>query len=249
MDLLILTGKWYRHLNDALQRHSSRSRRNRRNYCDWLKFRHFGLAQSVLFIFFVMRPNLCLLLLQLNPHLNGKLCRYALTYLQDEHQAEDVVQETFIKIWEQKKDLIDSPNIKFYLITAVRNNCISFLRKQKTQQVIYTEDTPEPDPEPYFTAKHHEQEAALKQQKIADALNQLPPKCREVFLMIKMHGMSYKQAAEALDISVKTIENQMGKAIKVLREYALLPSSMVYLILFIKKLFAVVGVDAFTDVL
>jgi len=179
----------------------------------------------------------------------NNLCRYALTYLQDEHQAEDVVQDTFIKIWEQKKDLIGSPNIKFYLVTAVRNNCISFLRKLKTQQVHYTENTPEPDPEPYFNARHHEQEASEQQQKIADALNQLPPKCREVFLLIKLHGMSYKQAAESLDISVKTVENQMGKAIKVLREFAMLPSAALYLIVFLKKLGQLMGVNNITDVL
>jgi len=160
-----------------------------------------------------------------------------------------VVQDTFIKIWEQKKDLIESPNIKFYLVTAVRNNCISFIRKQKTQQVKYTDETPEPEPEPHFTASQHEQQAKEQQQKIADALNQLPPKCREVFLLIKLHGMSYKQAAEALDISVKTIENQMGKAIKVLREFALMPSFMLYALLLVKKVLEIIGVHSINDVL
>lgn len=149
----------------------------------------------------------------------SNLCRYALTYLQDSHQAEDVVQETFIKIWERKQDMIGSPDMKFYLVTAVRNNCISALRKLKTRNVVYTETTPEPEPEVHFTAMQHQETATEQSRQIAAALDLLPPKCREVFLLVKMQGMSYKQAAETLDIAVKTIENQMGKAMKLLREH------------------------------
>lgn len=148
----------------------------------------------------------------------SKLCRYALTYLQDSHQAEEVVQETFIKIWERKQDMIASPDMRFYLITAVRNNCISYLRKLKTQHISFPESAPEPEPEIHFTALQQKEAQNEQSRRIAEALDRLPPKCREVFLMVKMQGMSYKQTAEALDISVKTVENQMGKAIKVLRE-------------------------------
>jgi RNA polymerase sigma-70 factor (ECF subfamily) len=148
----------------------------------------------------------------------SKLCRYALTYLQDSHQAEDVVQETFIKIWERKQEMIASPDMKFYLITAVRNNCISFLRKLRTQNISFPETAPEPEPEIHFTELQQKEVENEQSKRIAEALDRLPPKCKEVFLMVKMQGMSYKQAAEALDISVKTVENQMGKAIKVLRE-------------------------------
>lgn len=149
----------------------------------------------------------------------SKLCRYALTFLQDSHQAEDVVQETFIKIWERKRDMIASPEIRFYLVTAVRNNCISALRKLRSQNIQFTENTPEPEPEPHITALQLHEAASEQSRIIAAALDRLPPKCREVFLLVKMQGLSYKQAAETLGLSVKTIENQMGKAIKVLREH------------------------------
>jgi RNA polymerase sigma-70 factor (family 1) len=148
----------------------------------------------------------------------SNLCRYALTFLNDAHHAEDVVQETFIKIWEKKQDLILMPEIRYYLITAVRNNCISAIRKIRTQNVQYTEAAPEPEPEPYLTAMQHREQATEQSRKIAEALDRLPAKCREVFLMVKMQGLSYKQTAEALDIAVKTVENQMGKALRVLRE-------------------------------
>ena len=62
-----------------------------------------------------------------------------------------------------------------------------------------------------------------------EALDRLPPKCREVFLMIKLHGLTYKQAAEQLEISVKTVENQMGKAIKILRDMVMVELAMLFI--------------------
>lgn len=147
------------------------------------------------------------------------LCRYAMSFLEDSHLAEDVVQDTLVKFWEQRKDLIESKEAKYYLITATRNNCITALRKQASSGVRFTDTTPETDPEPFITGRQMREDADEQSKKIAEALNQLPPKCKEVFLMVKMHGMSYKQTAESLDISVKTVENQMGKAIKTLRDF------------------------------
>ena len=152
----------------------------------------------------------------------SKLCRYALTFLSDSHQAEDVVQETFIRIWERQRDIIASPNARFYLISAVRNNCITALRKLKKQNIVFTDTTPEPEPEIHFTALQQKEAERERTGKIAAALDLLPPKCREVFLLIKMQGLTYQQAAVSLSISVKTVENQMGKALKVLRENVLL---------------------------
>lgn len=166
-----------------------------------------------------------------------KLCRYAYSFMQDEHLAEDIVQETFIRIWEQKREMVGTPEVRFYLITAVRNNSITALRKQKSQRTTFTEDTPEPEPEPFFTARQHEEKEGEDAKRMTEALNQLPPKCKEVFLLVKMHGMSYKQAAETLDISIKTVENQMGKAIKVLREFVLSRTVLIWLIFLIKNLF------------
>lgn len=166
----------------------------------------------------------------------NNLCRYAWSYMQDEHMAEDIVQETFIKIWEQKPGLINSGHIKYYLVNAVRNNCISEIRKQQRRKVVFTDTTPEPEPEPFFHPTAHAEKQTEEMKKLANALNQLPPKCKEVFLLIKLHGMSYKQAAETLDISVKTIENQMGKAIKIFKELRF-SQMVVSMLVIIKYLF------------
>lgn len=177
-----------------------------------------------------------------------KLCRYAYTYMQDAQLAEDVVQDTFIKIWEQKRELIAAPNIRFYLITAVKNNCISAIRKQKAQLMVFTETAPEPEPEPAFHIEIVETEDP-QVKKITEALNLLPPKCKEVFLLVKLHGLSYKDAAATLGLSVKTIENQMGKAIKVLRESVTFSLLIGMIILFAKKYLVFVGVSMISCVL
>lgn len=145
------------------------------------------------------------------------LCRYALSYLGDEHMAEDVVQNTFIKIWEKKRELLNNDQIKYYLVTAVRNNCISELRKNKTNKITEYTTLAEPEPEPFFSKMLQQEMDSERKEKIVNALDKLPPRCREVFLLIKLHSMSYKQAAETLDISIKTVENQMGKAISIFR--------------------------------
>ncbi len=141
----------------------------------------------------------------------GKLCRYALGYMQDAHTAEDVVQETFIRIWDTKRELIGSPDIRYYLITAVRNNCISALRRQKSSNLYFPETAPEGEAEPFLTAMQHREEGAEQANRLSAALDRLPPKCKEVFLMVKMQGLSYRQVADALDISIKTVENQMAR--------------------------------------
>lgn len=184
-----------------------------------------------------------------NQEYNG-LCRYALSYVQDAHAAEDVVQDTFIRIWESKREVITSPDIRYYLITAVRNNCISALRKAKSSLLQFPEHAPEGEPEPFRTLSQRREEANEQQRKISDALNALPAKCREVFLLIKMQGLSYKQAADTLGISVKTVEAQMGKALRVMRESAI-PALIIAVLLMssIVKLIVAVGVKPFQYVL
>lgn len=154
--------------------------------------------------------------------------------MQDEHAAEDVVQDTFIKVWEGKRDLISSPDIRYYLITAVRNNCISALRKLKSSVIHYPETAPDGEPEPFFTATQLREDASERERSLAKALNSLPPKCKEIFLLVKMHSMSYKQVAESLNISVKTVEAQMGKALRMLRENTLLTTIMLLCALIVK---------------
>jgi RNA polymerase sigma-70 factor (family 1) len=145
------------------------------------------------------------------------LCKYAFTIVKEPHSCEDIVQETFLRIWEKKQNLIGSEELTWYMYTAIRNNCLSFIeKKQKTvlgdfngQEII---DTPGERPSP--TAKETDYDTLLK-----EALTNLPPKCREVFVLSRVSNLTYKQIGDSLGISIKTVENQMGKALKILRAY------------------------------
>lgn len=159
-------------------------------------------------------------------------CRYALSLLGDAHEAEDAVQEVFVKLWEQKPELLGTDGIKYYLLTSVRNKCISVLRTRKGRTVVFTEQSPD-GAEEHITEIQHRENATAQERKLADALSQLPPACKDVFLMVKLHGLSYKQAAEQLEISVKTVENQMGKALRIFRDYAQKVSMVAYLFTFL----------------
>ena len=143
------------------------------------------------------------------------LCRIAFSYIPDIKECEDIVQESFIAVWNNQKDKLEEKEFAAYMVRAVRNNCVSFLRKQ-TLQVVSFED--------HFTATESldvedEEKATPHYEEILEqVLSVLPPKCKEVFLMSKLQGLKYKEIAERLQISEKTVENQMGKAIKLIRQ-------------------------------
>lgn len=147
-----------------------------------------------------------------------RLCSYANTFLKDEESSEDVVQEIFIKVWEKNKMSIDANKIKFYLFTAVRNNCLTLLKKNNKNRIHELKE----DDATYEIKIQLDPEEKDTDTKalISQAMEQLPPKCREVFMLSRLSGQTYKQIAETLGISVKTVENQMGKAIRLLRQFA-----------------------------
>jgi RNA polymerase sigma-70 factor (family 1) len=145
------------------------------------------------------------------------LCQYAFTFVKEQAACEDIVQDIFLRIWEKKQDLIGKPDLQYYLYTAVRNNCLTWLEKQRKDPSVYllTDDIAdeeatlpgEPIPEKDMTS-------LLKK-----AFDQLPPKCREVFALSRISGLSYQQISDVLGISIKTVENQVGKALKILRAW------------------------------
>ena len=145
------------------------------------------------------------------------LCKYAFTIVKEPHSCEDIVQETFLRVWEKKQNLIGSEELTWYLYTAIRNNCLSFLdKRQKTvlgdfngHEVV---EMPGERPSPH--TKESDYDTLLK-----NALDNLPPKCREVFVLSRVSNLTYKQISDSLGISIKTVENQMGKALKILRAY------------------------------
>lgn len=147
-----------------------------------------------------------------------ELCRTAVRFVTDPAAAEDVVQETFTRLWTRRDRLGDTPDaVGAYLRRAVRNRSLNYLRDRKR---IPVDDGEVPE-----TAADLGQlpgaalEHAETRDRITRAIDRLPERCRLVFVMSKIENMSHREIAEGLDISVKTVENQMTRAYKFLREW------------------------------
>lgn len=148
------------------------------------------------------------------------LCRIAYSFICDKDECEDIVQEVFISVWNNQKELLTDKDFLSYMTTAVRNKCISFLRKQRLN-VVSLEDSEYAstlniivDTEPINS------DEKTVEEKLQVVLEVLPPRCKQIFIMSKLRGMKYREISHELQISEKTVENQMGKALKLLREYA-----------------------------
>ena len=148
----------------------------------------------------------------------NRLCNYAFTFTKDADASEDLVQDLFIKIWEQRRGLLKEASIRYYLFTAVRNNCITWLRREKQSATIqltgYETMAVTMDYREDLADEERDRKLLLEQ-----AIAQLPPKCKEIFLLSRFGKLSYKEIATNLDISPKTVENQLGKALKTLRAF------------------------------
>lgn len=144
------------------------------------------------------------------------LCLYALHYLGDSDMAEDVVQECFATLWEKLEAGLAVANRRAYLYMTVRNRCLDQLRRKGMQ----TESL-----KPYDTYgiidDDDAQERSQIEARLWTAIDSLPEKCREVFLMSKRDGLKYEEIATELGISENTVRNQISKALKVLKDGAI----------------------------
>lgn len=143
------------------------------------------------------------------------MCSFAYKYIQDIDTCQEIVHDVFVKLWEKREQIDLSKSVKSYLFTAVSNKCKNHIRDNKkfVTNELATENTNYNDQDALKQLQYQELE-----EKIQEAINSLPEKCKEVFELNRYEGLKYKEIAEKLHISVKTVENQMGKALKVLRE-------------------------------
>ncbi|MNL20944.1 RNA polymerase sigma factor SigV [compost metagenome] len=140
---------------------------------------------------------------------------YALAILRDEDTAEEIVQGMFLKFWEKRELLNIQTSIKAYLYKCVYHDSLNFLKheKIKTKYQDFATYTMNSLNEP---ASSKVETTELEQQ-IRLALNELPEQCRTIFQMSRFEELKYREIADQLGLSVKTIENQMGKALKIMR--------------------------------
>ena len=143
------------------------------------------------------------------------LCLYALHYLNDPSTIEDIVQDCFASLWEKTKEGTVVTNRRSYLYMMVRNRCLDHLRKAG----IETEELKPYDAYGIIDDDEAQQRSQIEA-RLWTAIDSLPEKCREIFLMSKRDGLKYEEIAQELGISENTVRNQISKALKVLKEGA-----------------------------
>lgn len=162
------------------------------------------------------------------------LCAFAFGIVKDNDVAEEIVQEVFVKLWAQRDEVDINTSMHSYLYSAVRNSALNQIKHLKVKEAYKKQNKIERDAREAIITDELVGSELDKQ--IKDAIARLPSERKKIFLLSRTQGLKYKEIAEKLGISVKTVENQMGKALATLRqelaEY--LPAVLIAIILGIK---------------
>ncbi|WP_310588008.1 RNA polymerase sigma-70 factor [Runella sp. SP2] len=145
----------------------------------------------------------------------GGLCTYGRSILRDEEESEEIVQNVFVGIWEKRAELEITQSLKSYLYRAVHNHCLNRIKHQKVrdehqQYTLYSQE------EAYESVSQTVYKNELESE-LAKAIGKLPEQCRVIFKLSRFEELRYQEIADQLGLSVKTVENQIGKALKILR--------------------------------
>lgn len=142
------------------------------------------------------------------------LYAYACTILRDEAAAEEIVQQLFVRLWERRERIQIDRSMQSYLYRSVYNESMNQLKQRELRRrhEMYTLAQGEPEYTDTDSVSYRE-----LQHRLNEALNQLPEQCRTIFQLSRFEDLKYREIAERLNLSVKTVENQMGKALRMMR--------------------------------
>ena len=144
------------------------------------------------------------------------LCQWAFHYMRDEDTSEEIVQDLFYHIWRDHAKLDIKVSVKSYLYKAVSNNCRMILKKQSRRSAIESEIASAP--QSYQEQPSDLLETSEIREVVIKTLDELPERPATIFRMSRYEGLKYREIAEKLSISIKTVEANMGKALEMFRK-------------------------------
>lgn len=148
---------------------------------------------------------------------SDELLWFAIGFLKNKEISEEIVSDVYVKIWNNRSQLESIINLKSYLFICVRNGCLSHLRKTKNEKIISIDSLNE-----FSFMSFERPEDALIEKEIIEqiyaAIETLPCKCKLAFTLAKINGLKYKEIAEVLGITEKTVNNHLVLAVKRITE-------------------------------
>ena len=143
----------------------------------------------------------------------NKLSRFVMGFTKSKELTEEIVSDVFINVWRRRKNIQEIMNLKLYLYVSAKNVTFNYLKKLHRENLTDL-DSVEIEPEDPFADPATAMITREMNLKLKAAINELPPRCKLIFTLIKEDGLTYKQTASLLDISESTVENQLSIALK-----------------------------------
>lgn len=154
---------------------------------------------------------------QLFDHYAEKLSRFAFAIVNNKDTAMEIVDEIFVKIWKQRSNVGEIEHLRTYLYVATKNASLNYLSRKANEQIT--------EPFDFINIQLQEDDCPDQQlitaeilKKIHDAVNELPPRCKMIFKLVREDGLKYKEVADILNISANTVDAQMVIAVKKISE-------------------------------
>jgi RNA polymerase sigma-70 factor (ECF subfamily) len=152
-----------------------------------------------------------------------RLLRFVKGYVCDRFDAENIMQDVFLRLWEKWMFLPEDINLQAYLLTMVKNRCMDFLKHQqvvKRHSVNWNSAVQQEIAFNYYASSRFDPEQMdieSLERLVEKAINELPEQCRKTFALSRYEGLKYKEIADKMGISVKTVETHISHALKILR--------------------------------
>lgn len=147
-------------------------------------------------------------------HFYNKLFHFAYAFIKSKQPAEEIVEDVFINLWRNRSQLNEIKNLKVYLYTATKNNSLNYIAKKAHEITAAPYDNISIDIAEYEATPEQIMISSEMLKKLNKAIDELPPRCKIIFKLIREDGLKYKEVSEILGLSVNTIDAQMAIAVR-----------------------------------